>query len=306
MGNYDKIIERISRVSGLTPEELERKIEAKRAKFSGLISKEGAAQIISAELGVNFDTERIKIGELFSGMKKVNIVGKIIKLFPIRSYEKQGKSGKIGSFIVADESGDVRAVLWDTNHISLLERGDIKEWDVVEINAASVRNGELHLAGLSDIKKSNEVITNVNVTLSYNEKSIVELKPGENIKFRGIIVQAYPLKNFSVCPECGKRVNGDCAIHGKIVPLKKSLLSVVFDDGTETIRGVFFQETLNKLEIDDVNFEKKMDEILGKEAYFYGGVRINKLFNIQEIVINDIEEIDVDKLIAELDKMPIP
>ena len=48
--NYDKIVEKISKSSGLEKEEIERRIEAKRAKLAGLISKEGAAQVIAAEL----------------------------------------------------------------------------------------------------------------------------------------------------------------------------------------------------------------------------------------------------------------
>ena len=44
-GNYDKIVEKIAKHSGLKAEEVNRKIEAKRAKLSGLISQEGAAQI---------------------------------------------------------------------------------------------------------------------------------------------------------------------------------------------------------------------------------------------------------------------
>ena len=47
--NYEKILERISRSSGVEKEELDRRVEAKRAKLSGLISKDGAAQIIAAE-----------------------------------------------------------------------------------------------------------------------------------------------------------------------------------------------------------------------------------------------------------------
>ena len=50
MQNYDLLIERIAKASGLEKEEVERKVEAKKAKLSGLISKEGAAQIIAAEL----------------------------------------------------------------------------------------------------------------------------------------------------------------------------------------------------------------------------------------------------------------
>ena len=73
-GSYGQILEMISRNSGLSVEDIERKIEAKRAKLSGLISKEGAAQIVASELGINFEKEKMKISELLSGMKKINIM----------------------------------------------------------------------------------------------------------------------------------------------------------------------------------------------------------------------------------------
>ena len=59
--NYVRILEKMAKASGLDKEELERRVEAKRAKLSGLISKEGAAQVIAAELGINFDNEKLKI-----------------------------------------------------------------------------------------------------------------------------------------------------------------------------------------------------------------------------------------------------
>ena len=64
MDNYEKLVERIAKSASLSIEEIERKIEAKKAKLSGLISKEGAAQIVAAELGVNFDQEKLKLSEL--------------------------------------------------------------------------------------------------------------------------------------------------------------------------------------------------------------------------------------------------
>ena len=98
-GNYDKIVEKISKSSGLEKEEIERRIEAKRAKLAGLISKEGAAQVIAAELGISFDNEKLKINELLSGMRKVNVVGKIINLFPVRSFTTKRKGCRHGSRI---------------------------------------------------------------------------------------------------------------------------------------------------------------------------------------------------------------
>ena len=78
--NYNKIIEKVASSCGLSKEEIDRKVEAKRAKLSGLISREGALQVIAAELGVNFDNEKFKIDELLPGMRKVNVSGKIFRL----------------------------------------------------------------------------------------------------------------------------------------------------------------------------------------------------------------------------------
>src|SRR3989344_5989718 len=119
MDNYKNLVDKIALASKLTGDEIERKVEAKRAKLSGLVSKEGAAQIVAAELGINFEKERMKISELVQGMKRANVVGKILKVFPIRSFSKNGREGKVCNFMLADESSNVKAVLWDANHIGL-------------------------------------------------------------------------------------------------------------------------------------------------------------------------------------------
>ena len=59
MDNYLQLLEKIAKSSGLTKDDIDRKVEAKRAKLSGLVSKEGAAQIVAAELGINFEKERL-------------------------------------------------------------------------------------------------------------------------------------------------------------------------------------------------------------------------------------------------------
>ena len=54
MGNYERILKVIAKSSGLTESEIEGKVEAKRSKLAGLISREGAAQVVAAELGISF------------------------------------------------------------------------------------------------------------------------------------------------------------------------------------------------------------------------------------------------------------
>jgi len=184
-GNYDKIVEKIAKYSGLKVEEVSRKIEAKRAKLSGLISQEGAAQIVAAELGINFENEKLNIEELLPGMRKINISGKIISLFPVRSFKTQkGEEGKVLNFMLADETSNIKVVLWDTNHISLIEKGEVKEGDVVDIGNASMRENEMHLGSFSEFKKSTKEMENVRTDRIVKEKKICDFKIGDQLSVR--------------------------------------------------------------------------------------------------------------------------
>mgnify|MGYP001570887009 FL=1 len=82
-------------------------------------------------------------------------------------------------------------------------------------------------------------------------------------------------------------------------------MPLVLDDGTENIRAVLFGNDIDKLGIskDDLNnpeiFSRKKNEFLGEEFLFVANVRNNNIFNIMEMTINNIEKIDIDKLIDE-------
>src|SRR3989344_1711349 len=152
MDNYTQLLGFIAENSGIAVDEIERRVQAKQAKLSGLISREGAAQVIAAELNINFDKQLIKIAHIVPGMRKINLVGKVIELFPIREYNKNGRAGRIASFTLADETSNIRTVLWDEHHIDLVAQGAISKDSVVEIANAGLRNGELHLGSFSEIK----------------------------------------------------------------------------------------------------------------------------------------------------------
>ncbi|RLG14538.1 hypothetical protein DRN69_04135 [Candidatus Pacearchaeota archaeon] len=309
--NYKKILGKIAKSSGFEEEEIERRVEAKRAKLSGLISKEGAAQIIAAELGINFDNERLKIDELLPGMRKVNVVGKVINLFPVRSFERNGKKNKVANMIIADETSNIRVVLWDTNHIELIEKEKISEGSVVEISNASVRDNEIHLGSFSELKQSEEVLGDVKTEKIVKEKNISDFSVSDNVRTRAFIVQAFVPRFFDVCPECKKKVTreGDsfvCKEHGRVVSEKRALLNLVLDDGTETIRAVVFHDNLESLGFTNLENPEGLSEqknnLIGKEMFFSGSVRTNKFFNNLELIIDNIEEINIERLIEILEK----
>lgn len=306
--NYKQLVEFISKESGLAVEEIERRVEAKRAKLSGLISKEGALQIIAAELNINFDKQSIKISQIVPGMRKVNIVGKIINIFPIKEYNKNGRTGRIGSFILADDTSNIRTVLWDENHIDLIANGQIYQEGIYEITNATFRNGELHLTSFSEIKPSTKNIDNIIMNKPILKKEIKDFNPNDHVMTRAFIVQLFEPKFFNVCSECKKKVNelNECIVHGRVIPERRVLLSFVVDDGSDSIRAVMFSEQLEKiftkeeLESSEMFAVKKAD-LIGKEVWLLGQVRRNSLYNSNDFVVEEIREIDLDKLIEELE-----
>ncbi len=305
--NYSQLVEYISRNSGLPVDEIERKIEAKQAKLSGLISKEGAAQVIAAELKINFSKQVIQIAHIVPGMRKINLIGKIVSLYPVREYNKNGRAGRVANFVLADETSNVRTVLWDENHINLIG-GEIKEGSVVEINNASVRNGEIHLSNFSEIKVSDKDIENPVMERPVSRKHISDFNSNDNISVRAFIVQMFEPRFFEVCPECRKKVtNNECVEHGKVIGDKRALLNFVIDDGSDSIRSVMFSDEIKKImSDDDINnrdrFALKKNDLLGKEVILSGQVRKNTLYNNNEVIVSDLEEINIDKLINELEK----
>ncbi|MDP3992085.1 MAG: DUF2240 family protein [Nanoarchaeota archaeon] len=310
-GNYERILEKISKASGIGKDEIERKVEAKRAKLSGLISKEGAAQVIASELGISFENERLKINELLPGMRKVNTIGKVINLFPVRTFTtKKGEESKVVNFWIADETANTKVVLWDTNHIGMIENGKIAVGTTIEISNGSMRDSEIHLGSFSQIKPSEEILGDVKTEKTFRKKSIGEFKIGESTSARAFVLQVFEPRFFNVCPECNKKAlqEGEafsCQKHGKIIPEKRAVSTLVIDDGTESIRAVLFHEALLKMGFSQLESQEKFAEekenFLGKEMIFTGNVRNNTFFNTPEFIVEDVKEAEPDLVISELE-----
>ena len=293
MDAYTSLAEKIAKHSGLSVSEIDKKVDAKKAKLSGLISREGAAQIVAAELGISFENERSKINELAEGMRRASVVGKITRIFPVREYNKNGKSGKVASFMVGDETSNVRVTLWDANHISLIEKKEISEGVVVEIRGASVKNGELSLSSFSDIKISGEKFDSVKERASAVAGSFKDAVEGANISSRAFIVQSFEPRYFDSKKNPGQ---------------KGVLLNIVLDDGTATMRSVLFSENIKLLfcvtEEELFSMEalnSKRAELIGEEKLFAGVFRMNSFSNSLEFSINNISDISVSDIVKELE-----
>ena len=123
------------------------------------------------------------------------------------------------------------------------------------------------------------------------------------------IVHAYPLaffdlRFFNANVQTGKKATEE-EISSGVATEKKAILNLVLDDGTENIRAVFFNEMVQKMGLSEYSDEELMkqqkENLLGKEFVFGGNVRMNSYFNTPELIVDSIDEINVERLIDELD-----
>lgn len=310
---YEEIILKINEKTKMSVSEIEERIERKLKQLSGLISKEGAAHIVANELGVKiFEplSGRLQVKNILVGMRDVETVGRVLQVYEIREFMKGDSVSKVASILIGDESGTIRVVMWGNqadNSANLIQN------DVVKVLGGYVRenNGrkEIHLNDRSQliINPKGETISEVAVEIkSGNRKSIKDLNENDNeIELLGTIVQVFDIKFYEICPKCGKRAKlgtdlFECTGHGNVIPAYAYVLNSILDDGTETIRCVFFRNQVEKLlnltqerllsfKNNPAEFEAVKNELLGVIVKLNGRANKNTLFNRLEFIVNGVD-----------------
>jgi hypothetical protein len=185
----DAMLKSISAQTGLSAGEILKKVKELMSASKEPISLPDAARFVAEKLNVKLSrgkpsetarllveklnvklppgkpaTTSVEISEgiaaikdLASGMKNVNIAGRVSKKFPPKEFtRKTGETGKIAAMIVDDGTGSVRVATWDKKTAAL---DAIVAGDVVGVYNASVKNGmngavEVNTDDRSAIKKN--------------------------------------------------------------------------------------------------------------------------------------------------------
>lgn len=311
---YDVIITKIKEQSKLTDAEINNRINDKLEQLSGLISKEGAAHIVANDLGVKLYEQisgPIKIKNLLLGMRSIETAGKVLRKFDTIEFEKEKIKGRVASLIIGDETGQIRLVLWNQQALML---GQIKEGDIVRVKRAYVKQNssgklEVHLGerGILQVNPPDILINQIsepdNNTIP--RKWIFQVTQNDfMVEILGTIVQIFNPNFFEICPVCQKRIKQKenifiCEEHGEVTPDYSYVINAILDDGTGTMRCVFFRsqaEQLTKktnaeiLETKNVPllFEQIKKEVLGTQLKVQGKVMSNSVFNRLELISRDI------------------
>jgi len=254
----DMYINKIIEETGLTKNEIQSLVEEKKDELKGLISDEGALFIIAKELGVDVKDENkdllkdidINVVDITSNMKNITLIGRIKDIYRVNNFtKKDGSEGRVGSFLLHDNTGDIRIVLWD-EQINVFNEENFTKNELVKvingyaknrINKDGIPSGiEIHLNRLSkiiiapediDFKKYPKIkdelvkISDINLTQS-------------SISIEGQVLQKFPIREFT-------RKTGE---NGKVG-------SIILMDSSGTIRITFWNDDtgkMNRFELGDV------------------------------------------------------
>jgi len=194
----------------LTREEVLKKIYEKKRSAEDYFLDEVAARIVAVELGVEVQGEsetfngEITIKNLVSGLNDVTITGRVTAIYPVQAFSRNdGTQGKVARLVLADETGDLKLVLWD-DKTSLIETGEIKQGQILKVLHAYAResfNGklELHLGRKGELETSPKGVDESRYPYTSGPmEKIAELKPEQRkTNIIGWVTQVFPASEFT-------------------------------------------------------------------------------------------------------------
>lgn len=90
--------------------------------------------------------ETVSLSEINAAMADFNFDAKVVRIYPIKEFEREGRKGKVASLEVTDEKDTKRLVLWDP-HADLVNR--LRIGDIIKVQSAYVKDNagvlEIHL-----------------------------------------------------------------------------------------------------------------------------------------------------------------
>jgi len=299
-------ISKIIEETGLTKIEIQNMVEEKKKELKGLISDEGALFIIAKELGVDVKDQNkellkeieINISDITPNMKNITILGRIKEIYRIHEFNRNdGNKGFVGSFLLHDNSGDIRITLWD-DQINIFKDNNFNMNELVKIlngYAKKGRNGEpeIHVGRMGKVILSPDDADYKNYPKIKSELvSINDINSNmKSISVEGSIIQILPVREFT-------KKDGEL---GKVRSLH------LLDSSGESIRVTFWNEnTENTLDLKTgeyislTNLNPRMSSLDSKTIELHANnyttiVKKEKKIKFEGIFVDKIEHLQIKK-----------
>lgn len=226
----------------ISSEKLLERLGKERKKMGGLISDETLLRILAAELGVEIAnnetfTPNLLIADLIPSLNDISVTGRVVAIFPPKTFEGK-RSGKLASLFIADKSGMLRVVLWDSK-VSLVESNKLKVGQISRF-----------LHGYTREDRSGKV------ELHIGEKGDVEIDPLD-VDAKNFVVQ---IPNVKICEISSANKNKRLNVAGTVKELfvasdfqrqdasSGRVMRFVLADATGEIAVVVWNEKVSEIE----------------------------------------------------------
>lgn len=287
----EEIICTIANKSGLEKGELEERIQKKQDELGGLVTPEGAAHIVANEIGINLfkgisSTPALKIENVIPGMNSVDVVGRVLRVFPPRDFDrKDGSKGRVCSIILLDDTGSIRTVFWDKD-VKLIEDRKIEEGKLLRIRGGYSkeslnREPEIHVGMRARVIPEPKDVNEDDFPMAeHTTKKISQLREGQqSVDIVCRVVRIYESREFE----------RDDKTKGKVVNL-------TIGDETGVARLVLWDEDVGLVEKsmikegDTIKIEKGYVKVRWTDGGRFDEPEVN-VGRYGKIILNPKEEI---------------
>ncbi|MDR2720590.1 MAG: hypothetical protein LBC03_07305 [Nitrososphaerota archaeon] len=205
MSTQEITVELIAKRLELSEQQVQEMLVKERERSGGLLGDETLLRLIAAKQGVEM-TKQVEFsgilssGHLFSGLNDVSVEGRIVAVFPARSFGGE-KSGKFANLMIIDDDSILRVVLWN-DKAEVVEKGELQVGQIIKLLHGYTREDkygkvELHLGNRSRIE-----VTDKPQTVYPDVEKFVS-KIGEisntfsNVHLFGIVKEVFGSKTFT-------------------------------------------------------------------------------------------------------------
>jgi replication factor A1 len=305
----EELLQELEKKSGLSREELMKRIDKKISELDNLITVEGAIYLVARELEIELPSprRRVTISSILPGMRKVSFIGRVFKISRIVEFGV-GNKGKVVNLFVGDATGYVKIPLWN-EQVNFIDQKKVTVGSLVQVINGFAREGiygevEVSLGKfgllkvldteIPEIPSAEELVQKFS---SFEKVKIKDIRPG-NFEITGFIVKIFKASYVYYS-------NGE-----KII-----IIPTLIDDGTDDIRVSFFRELAETLagisvdELEKIEEDKRKsfleERLLGKEIIVEGRVKKNEMYDRLEMVATNIKPFNPTeesyKLVEELE-----
>jgi len=192
----------------ISREQILERLDREKTKTGSFISDDVLLRMIAAEFGVEVSKEAqtltLSIRDLIPSLNDVTVVGRVVAVFPSKTFEAN-KSGKVASLLIVDENSILRIVLWN-DKTEVVESGKVKVGHIIRFSHGYTKEDysgrvELHVRKRSEIEiNPKDVEAKDYPTISKFVTKIGEITQSHKNKranITGTVKKLFPISTFT-------------------------------------------------------------------------------------------------------------